>query len=83
MVIGGRVLRGLNIDKDILCPMNAKESLVGGQKCNYSSSIVRVERRYLPHYFDFQCIYLAYSKYICHIVLKCMISIATSLSLEG
>jgi len=39
-----------------------KESVLGAQKCNYSSSVLGVERGDLLQYFDFQCVYLAYLK---------------------
>jgi len=44
--------------------MNDKESLLGRHKCKYSSSILGVERGDLPQSFDFQCVYLAYLKYM-------------------
>jgi len=47
------IYNGQPFNKDILWPMNDKESFLVVQKCNYSSSILGVERRDLLQHFDF------------------------------
>jgi len=67
----------INDAEVVFWSMNERASCCVGQKCNYSSSELGVEREDLLHYCDFQCALLNFFKPMIPTILERMISKVT------